>query len=364
AGVPVPPLVTALRAKLPEDAAHWLHWGATTQDVMDCALVLRLREALVLLSERLERMIPMLTDLAEAHVDTPMAGRTRTQIATPISFGLRAAYWLQGLLEVHEALRTLKAGCTKVQFGGASGANSAVAPHGALIGEALARELDLEAVPPWHTNRRLVPDTVGWCATASATAARIAGDVLILARREVAELRLVGGGGSSTMPNKANPVSTEVVVAVARYAATLTVPGTLSMQHLEDRDSTAWMLEWLALPQALICAGSALRNLGATLANMTPDPQAMARNLSLDGGATLAEAASFALARHMPRADAQAMVKTAATRSRVTGQALVDVLSEETGIPEFAEQVQLMARHGSGQEIVKQIVSSARLLRD
>lgn len=362
AGVPVPPLVVALRAELPEDLANWLHWGATTQDIMDCALVLQVREALAVFQARFSAVIPLLADLADAHIETPMAGRTRTQIATPISFGLRVAYWLQGVLDVQEGLEALRVRSGKVQFGGASGANSATAPHGLLIGKALGHQLGLEAAPPWHTNRAMVQELVGWCAKATGAAGRIAGDVLILARREVAEVRLAGGGGSSTMPNKANPVSAEVVVALARYAATLTVPGNLAMQHSEDRDSTAWMLEWLALPQALICAGSTLRNLEMTLENLTPDPVAMARNLSIDGGAALAEAASFALAAHMPRAKAQAIVKTAAVSSRETGRALVDVLVDQTAITGLSSQIEQMARQGSGQEVVELIVSRARAL--
>ena len=210
----------------------------------------------------------------------------------------------------------------------------------------------------------MIPAAVNWCATASGVAGRIAADVLILARREVAELRLSGGGGSSTMPNKANPVSAEVTAALARYAATLVVPANLAMAHAEDRDSTAWMLEWLALPQAMVCAGSTLRNLRVTLDSLTPDPEAMARNLALDGEAALAEAASFALAEHMPRAEAQTTVKQAAMLARETGRSMLEVLSDETGIPDLRQAVETLARQGSGQEFVTKIVSRARLLRE
>ena len=157
AGVPVPPFVALLRKRLPRDAAHWLHWGATTHDIMDCALALRMQKGLSLIGGRLDAVIEALAVLAEAHEETPLAGRTRTQIATPVSFGLRVAYWLQGLLDQRDALEAVRVQWRKVQFGGASGANSAVAPHGNAIIEALAGELGLDPAPPWHTARAPSP---------------------------------------------------------------------------------------------------------------------------------------------------------------------------------------------------------------
>ena len=360
AGVPVPPLVAALRAKLSPDAAHWLHWGATTQDIMDCALLLRLRDGFDLLEARIDTISETLATLAERHADTPMAGRTRSQIATPISFGLRVAYWLQALLDQRDRLPAVRVACGKVQFGGASGSNSATAPQGPQIIEALAKELDLQPAPPWHTSRAFAPDIANWCATLCGALARIAGDVLLLARREIAEVNVAGGGGSSTMPNKANPVSAEVVVALARYAATLTSPAVLATHHLEDRDSTAWMLEWITIPQAMICAAACLGKTQATLDAMTADPDAMVRNLELDGAAALAEAASFALAAHMPRSDAQTAVKQAAQASRETGRAMLDLLAEATGIPDLQTQANALASQGSGAEIVAQILRRAK----
>lgn len=360
AGVPVPPLVAALREKLSPDAAHWLHWGATTHDIMDCALLLRLHKGFDLLDARLAALTLTLANLAEAHAETPMAGRTRTQIATPISFGLRVAYWLQAVLDQRDRLPALRTACGKVQFGGASGSNSATAPHGPQIIEALARELNLQPAPPWHTSRAFAQDIANWCSALAGATARIAGDVLLLARREIAEVRLAGGGGSSTMPNKANPVSAETVVALGRYAASLTAPAGFATQHLEDRDSTAWMLEWITIPQAMTCAAACLTKIQATLDGMTPDTDAMARNLGLDGGATLAEAASFALSAHMPRNDAQAAVKQAAIRSREADRPMLDLLIEATGIPELSTETEALARQGSGAEIISEIVERAR----
>ncbi|MEL6998910.1 MAG: lyase family protein, partial [Pseudomonadota bacterium] len=198
------------------------------------------------------------------------------------------------------------------------------------------------------------------CASTAGAAARIAGDVLLLARREIAEVRLAGGGGSSTMPNKANPVSAEVTVALGRYAASLTTPAALAMHHHEDRDSTAWALEWLVIPQAVICAGASLRSLSATLDALTPDAAAMQRTLELDGGAALAEAASFALASDMPRAEAQSLVKSAAKQAREDGRSLVEILSEQSGRADLADRVADLAAQGTGREVIEQIVKRAR----
>lgn len=360
AGVPVPPFVASLRKRLPKDAAHWLHWGATTHDIMDCALVLRMQSGFSLIGDRLDAVIDTLADLAEANADMPLAGRTRTQIATPISFGLRVAYWLQGLLDQRDALEAVRVQWRRVQFGGASGANSAVAPYGNAIIEALAEELGLVPAPPWHTARTPIPAATNWCAGTAGALARIAGDVLILSRREIAELRISGGGGSSTMPNKANPVSAEVIVALGRYAAGLSGSANLSLHHHEDRDSTAWMLEWLVLPQAMLCAGASLLKVQTMIANMAPDDEAMARNLGLDGGAAMAEAASFTLAEHMPRSAAQAEVKKAAMASRDGERSMTELLMEATGIEGLDSRIEELARAGSGREIIDQIVARAR----
>lgn len=359
-GVPVPPLVDALRGALPDEAAHWVHWGATTQDIMDCALVLRLAAVLDVIEARLLALINRLADMAEAHADLPMAGRTRSQIATPITFGLRVAQWLQPLLDLRDRLPGLRASLSRVQCGGASGANSAIAPHGQAVTEALAEELGLTPSPPWHTNRVALTDLAGWCAGLAGATARMAGDAMVMLRREVAELSLSGGGGSSTMPNKTNPVAAEAVVALGRFTAGVMGGATQALHHQEERDATAWMLEWMVLPQMLVATGSSLRNTGVLLENLSPVPDQMARALELDGGAVHAEALSFALARHMPKASAKDLVGKAALQARDDGRTLTKVLADmlPEGVPSDA-----LNTDGSGQEaqsIVAEIITRAR----
>ena len=332
AGVPVPGLVAALRTRIDTDAAQWLHWGATTQDIIDGGLVLRLRDVLAVIGPRLDRLIETLLAAAEREAGTVMAGRTRSQIATPITFGLRIAQWAQPLIELAELLGDIRPRLLKVQFGGASGANTAVAPHGPAITAALAEELGLAPAPPWHGSRAGLVACADWHAQLAGALGKIAGDLVLMGRSEIAEARAGTGGGSSTMPQKSNPVAAEVIATLARYAATLTAPMHLSATHLEERDGVSWSLEWFVLPQIIVAAAAALRHAQDLAETLTADPARMRAALDLGGGAAMAEAASFALAAHMPRAEAQAVMKQAALEAARTGERLEQVLARTVDV--------------------------------
>ncbi|WP_373355234.1 lyase family protein [Pseudoroseicyclus sp. CXY001] len=305
AGVPVPALVAALRKALPEEAAAFVHWGATSQDIVDTALVLQYRAALGILEARAARLIAVLKAASEAHADLVMAARTRSQVATPITFGLRAARWAQPVIAEAAALPALRARLT-VQFGGASGANTSVAPHGPAVSAGLAARLGLPDRPAWHTDRGAVQALGQWAARLGTGLAKMAGDLILLGR--TGEVTAGIGGGSSTMPQKSNPVAAEAILTLTRLTATL-APA-LSAPHAEERDGAAWALEWLTLPQMLADTGAALAHAITLAETLRPDPAAL--RTPLDDGAALAEAASFALAPHLGRAEAQALVKEAA----------------------------------------------------
>ncbi len=308
-GVAVPALVAALRGRLDPQAGRWLHWGATSQDVADCALALRLAAALDGFAPRLGAVRAALAAASARWADLPMAGRTRSQIAAPTTFGLRVARWAQPLGALSAELPAARAGVARVQFGGAVGANAAVSPHGPAVSAALARELGLADGPSWHTDRDGLATLAGWCARLCAALAKMAGDLMLMGRGEAGEARAGAAGGSSTMPNKANPVGAEAILALARLAGALVGP--LHQPHAEERDGPAWMLEWLVLPQLLVATGACLRHAEALAPALAPDPQRMAAALAGQGGAAFAEAASFILAARMPRAEAQALVKRA-----------------------------------------------------
>jgi 3-carboxy-cis,cis-muconate cycloisomerase len=327
AGVPVPALVSALRGRLPPEAGQWLHWGATSQDIVDTALVLQLDAALAILAARMDGLIETLSAAARRWADLPMAGRTRSQIAAPTTFGLRVARWAQPLIALRGELPPIHARVARVQFGGAVGTNAAIAPHGPAVTAALARELGLAAGPSWHGDRSALGALAAWCAGSSVALGRMAGDLILMGRSEAGEARAGSGGGSSTMPQKSNPVAAETIVALARYAAYLVPAVQQAGIHAEERDGAAWALEWLALPQIVVATAAALRHANGLAATLVPDEARLRAALELEGGAALAELASFALAAQMPRAEAQALVKRAVAEVAGQGGTLAEAIA-------------------------------------
>ncbi len=325
AGVPVPALVAELGAELGADGSA-LHWGATSQDIVDCAHVLQWRDVLHLLENRLSRLLYMLHRASDAHAATLMAGRTRSQIATPITLGLRIATWAQPLIALEAELPGLRGQVLRVQFGGASGAASAVGDAATALSDALAQGLDLHPAPAWHGDRT-GPQLLGaWLVRLSAALGKMARDLIVSGRSEIAEMRAGSGGGSSTMPQKSNPVAAEALVTLAQYSASLHPLLAQAAQPLEERDGAVWALEWLALPQMATGASTGLRHAADLLDSFVTDTTRMAAQLETAQGAIMAETASFALARHMSRAEATAHVTRALGQARAQDQTLADVL--------------------------------------
>jgi 3-carboxy-cis,cis-muconate cycloisomerase len=327
AGVPVPTLVAVLRGALRPEAARWLHWGATSQDIVDTGLALRLERAMGVLEGRIEHLLARLDAAAERWRDLPMAGRTRSQVAAPIAFGARCGAWAGPFRGLRSELADLRPRVARVQLGGSVGTNAVLAGQGEAVSAALAAELGLAAAGPWHTDRRGLVAFGGWCAGVAGAAGKMAGDLVLMGRSESAEARAGAGGGSSTMPQKANPVAAETVVGLARYAAVLVPAMQLATLHAEERDGSAWMLEWLALPQLVVAAGAALRHALALVEGLAPDQARMQAILALDGGAAMAEAATFLLAREMPRPEAERIVRQAMARARSDGLRLDEALA-------------------------------------
>lgn len=316
AGVPIPALVTVLRQNLPVEIGAWIHWGATSQDIVDSAQMLGLLAASRDVVARLQSLLDRLEQQARRYARTPMAARTRGQIATPITFGLRIANWAAPLIDLASHVPA-----AVVQFGGASGANTAIAPHGPAVWRGLADALGLAAVPPWHTNRLpLIRHTDWYCAIASALAT-MAEDLILMMRSEIAEVSAGAGGGSSTMPHKSNPVGPEAIATLAHLAHT--ARSGLSRAHREERDGAAWALEWALVPQIVMATGAALRH-AQQLADCLEADEARMRHTLVESPGVMAEAASFALARHMPRPEAQALVKSALTDAQPFAAALAD----------------------------------------
>lgn len=361
AGVPVPALVKQLQAGLGVDG-QFLHWGATSQDIVDCAHVLQWRDMLDMLAARVAQLLDALQHASDAQSETLMAGRTRSQVATPISFGLRIATWAQPLIALDAALPDIRARLLRVQFGGASGSASAVGTHGAALSAELARELGLADAPCWHTDRMSIMAVGGWLAGVSAALAKMARDLVTLGRSEIAEARAGTGGGSSTMPQKSNPVGAEAIITLADWTACLQPALTRAASPMEERDGAAWALEWLALPQMGMAIAAALRHAQALADSLTADPARMAVQLDAGSGAVLAEAASFALAAYMPRPQAQEVVKAALARAMEDGISLPQALNQHEASCGLADWTAILSAQSqlAASEVMRTRIFAAR----
>ena len=193
--------------------------------------------------------------------------------------------------------------------------------------------LGLHDSPAWHTDRSALGALAGWCAALTGALGKMAGDLVLMGRSESGEARAGAGGGSSTMPQKSNPVAAETALALARLVACLATPVHLAALHAEERDGAAWSLEWLVLPQIVVATAAALRHAQSLAETLAPDPDRMREVLEAGGGVALAEAASFRLAAHMPRADAQALVKQAVAALPATGETLAEALTRLGPVP-------------------------------
>ncbi len=333
AGVPVPALVAQLRRVVGDDA-DGLHWGATSQDIVDTALVLQLRQALEVLERRLEAVCTALAGLAVAQHATTMIGRTRYQQALPTTFGLKVAGWLAPLPRHVERLAELRPRLLAVQFGGAAGNLAALGPSGIAVMQGLAAALGL-ACPamPWHSQRDTMAELASWLALLTGTLGKLGLDVLLLAQNEIGEVREAEGGGSSTMPQKSNPIRAEALVALARLNAGLLGGMYDAMLHAHERDGAAWQVEWRVLPDMVVAAAASLTHAETLARTLVVDADRMRQNLAASHGLLLAEAASFALADHMPRAAAKNLVEEGCRDALASRRDLLDILAERTPAP-------------------------------
>lgn len=320
AGIAAQALVGALKAACP-DHADWVHFGATSQDIQDTALVLQLREALTILEARLSGLAGTLAARARETAGQSIPARTRFQIAAPTTLGAKIAVWRAPLARDLDRLAELRPRLLNVSLYGAAGTGAALAPRMAEIRAALAAELGLGAPPiPWHAARDSLCELGGWLALVTGSLGKIGVDLILLGQSEIAEVSAGAGGGSSTMPQKSNPVAAEALVTIARLNAGDL--GTLhqAMIHAQERDGSAMAIEWRLLPAMLIRTGAALRLAQGLAETLAPRPDRIACSFARDRGAMLAEAAGFHLARHIPRAEAL----------RIVGAALADLAADDT----------------------------------
>jgi 3-carboxy-cis,cis-muconate cycloisomerase len=334
-GYPVVGLVRGLNRAAGE-AGRWSHWGATTQDILDTALVLQIRAGLALIRADLCATIAALAGQARRHRGTVMAGRTHLQHALPITFGLKCAVWLQPLVAHVQRLDQLRPRVELVQFGGAAGTLASLGDQGLAVMTGLAEELGLAAPTlPWHVGRDGMAEAVGFLGLLCGSLGKFATDFFLLAQTEVAELAepyVEGRGGSSTMPQKRNPIASEYVVAAGRAVQALVplMQGAMFADH--ERATGPWQAEALALPQAFVLAHGALCHARMLAEGMVVDAARMRRNLEDGGGLIMAEAVMMGLAPQLGRTEAHHAVKHACDAALREGMSLADALLAEPAV--------------------------------
>lgn len=333
AGTPAIPLVRMLAERVGAEWGGYVHWGATSQDAIDTALVLQMRDSLDLLARRLLDVGTLCAALAERHRRTLMAGRTLLQQAVPIPFGLKAARWLALATRQARHLAELRTRISVVQLGGAAGTLASLGQDGSRVTDLVAAELGL-AVPdlPWHAERDRVAEVAAGVGIVAGAMAKIAGDLVLLAQTEVAEVSEAstpGKGGSSAMPQKRNPVDAVMARAAARLALG-EVPVMLgSMEHEHERAAGGWQAEWDALPRLFGFTAGAVERVYAALDGLDVDAARMRTNLDASGGLIMAEALTMALAAHVGRIEAQRIVREVSEQATAAGESLEQVASQD-----------------------------------
>jgi 3-carboxy-cis,cis-muconate cycloisomerase len=326
AGTPAIPLVRLLSALVAGDARKFVHWGATSQDVIDTAMVLQMREGLDLLVTSLLGLCAGCAGLAERYRHTPMAGRTLLQQALPITFGLKAARWLALAARQVRALRECRERALALQLGGAAGTLAALGDAGMRVAECLAEELKLPQPDlPWHAERDRIAAIASALGVTAGSMAKMAGDIALLAQTEVAEASEAaapGKGGSSAMPQKRNPVDATRAIASARLAIGV-VPVILSaMAHEHERAVGGWQAEWTAIPDLFRFTAGAAERVRSAVQGLEVDPDRMRANLDRSGGLVMAESLTMALAAHLGRSPAHEIVQAACSRAMAAGSSL------------------------------------------
>jgi 3-carboxy-cis,cis-muconate cycloisomerase len=336
-GYPILPLVRQL-AERAGSGGRWLHWGATTQDIMDTAVVLQMRAAFELIDDDLGMIRSHLADLARRFRDTPMAGRTHLQHALPITFGFKAAIWLAALDRHAERLAQLRPRVLVAQFGGAAGTLASLGSGAEVIKcrTVLARELGL-ADPPitWHVARDGIAETVQFLALLTGSLGKIAFDLMLMSATEFAEAAepfAQGRGSSSTMPQKRNPISCELILAAAKAVRQQAGLALDAMITDFERATGPWHVEWAAVPEAFGFTAGALHQSRFVLGGLIVDPARMARNLDMTHGLIVAEAVMMGLAPHTGRNEAHDLVYDACRAAIESDRPLLDVLLETPAV--------------------------------
>lgn len=338
-GNPVPPLVRGLTeevSKVSEDAARYVHKGATSQDVLDTAAMLVCRRVLDMVLAEVDGISAACARLADDHRGTLMAGRTLLQQALPTTFGLKAAGWLVSVLEARSRLLEVRRSRLAVQLGGAAGTLASLGQNGTEVLRELAQELDLaEPVMPWHTDRFRIAEIGNALSLLAGALGKISQDIILMAQTEVGEVSepaREGGGGSSTLPHKRNPILSVIAAANTRRVQDLSHTLQAAMIGEHERAAGAWHSEWETLSDTLAITGGAAAAVREVTEGLQVYPDRMRENLDATGGLLLAENVTTAAAEKLGRLEAHDLVKKASHRALENGSSFREELLAEPAL--------------------------------
>jgi 3-carboxy-cis,cis-muconate cycloisomerase len=371
--IPLVKALTAAVAESDEKAAGFVHWGATSQDAIDTGLVLQLRAAFDLIARQVADLSEALARVTEAHRTTLLAGRTWLQQASPLTFGLKTAGWLDAVNRDRARVAAAREQVLLVQFGGAVGTLAALGEKGPAVARALAAELklDLPSVP-WHTHRDRFAEVATTLGLLVGTLGKIARDISLMAQTEVGEAlepAAPGKGGSSTLPHKRNPVGSAVVLAAAVRVPALVSTMLAAMVQEHERGLGGWHAEWDTLPEIFMLAAGALSHTIQIVNGLEVHEEKMAQNLEATRGLILAEAAAIALAKYLGKLPAHLLIERAAGKTLESGRSLRDVLVEEKQVREHLSEAEIdrlldpKNYTGSAESMIDQVLADHKKLR-
>jgi len=333
AATPAVPLVRMLTALVDGEAKGYVHWGATSQDVTDTAMMLQMREGLQLLAAGLLAAGDACAVLAAEHRGTMMAGRTFLQQAVPLPFGLKAARWLGMVARAADRLRAARDAAVVLQFGGAAGTLASLGRRGLEVAALLAGEVGLpEARVPWHAERDRISEIAAAVGITAGSMAKIASDLVLLSQTEVGEITPSAAGRSTAMPHKRNPVQATQALAAARLAGAASAILLGGMAHEHERAAGGLQAEWQAVPDLFRYTAGAVRWVGAALERVDVHPQRMRANLEQSGGSVMAEALAMALAENVGRAEAYRIVDEVVAEAARRGTRLSEAAAADARI--------------------------------
>jgi 3-carboxy-cis,cis-muconate cycloisomerase len=334
AGTPGIPLAKALRKRVQQEdapAVDFVHWGATSQDVADTALILLLKRAAQILEADLSRLERAVQGLAAKHKDTVMVGRTLLQPAPPVTFGLKVAGWLGAVRRCRARLDRAFSEALVLQFGGASGTLASLGDRGIQVGESMASQLGLSYPDaPWHTHRDRLAEVVCSCGILTGSLGKLARDISLLMQGEVSEVAEPGGrgrGGSSSMPQKHNPIACAIALAAASRVPGLTAAFLSQMVQEHERAVGGWQAEWPTVTAVIQSTGVAVASMAEAAEGLAINPDRMLQNLESTKGTVFAEKAALLLTGRTGRERAHEVLQYATDPSRLRDRTLSQALA-------------------------------------